>query len=422
MKDILLGLREKEGDFIEQALEVGKNVEVGQTEWMKHTGYASEETYKKVMAKSGQMMYHFHLCSENHEAFTKQVKELEEKLEEKKLHLDRFGVSIDYSMSLPKEMRKDHKAGNALYFAEQKDWDLLGQSPLMQPHLGDNMIGSPACDETVLSALRAGVTTMGNISQFFGWDYPEFTDVEARTKSTLKAIAYMAANRDRGTLIHSNLDDGYGDKAPDLGTLIGCALLEKYIVETLMGAKIVHSFGDMFHSPMKRLVFTSALKQIHGDDIMGSMIFANKLGRNAKNPELNTAHMSEYLLFDMAGQTVYQTGHAITTMGNQGLIPEVTTDEIIRTLEYAKELEAYIPAVTETIDFDKIDREAAIVVKRGKLMFEAVLTYFGSFIDVENPYQMLLAIKKIGMKPLVERFAGKNDLNIITADYNLYSH
>ena len=58
MKDILLGLREKEGDFIEQALEVGKNVEVGQTEWMKHTGYASEETYKKVMAKSGQMMYH----------------------------------------------------------------------------------------------------------------------------------------------------------------------------------------------------------------------------------------------------------------------------------------------------------------------------------------------------------------------------
>ena len=35
---------------------------------------------------------------------------------------------------------------------------------------------------------------------------------------------------------------------------------------------------------------------------------------------------------------------------------------------------------------------------------------------------MLLAIKKIGMKPLVERFAGKNDLNIITADYNLYSH
>lgn len=61
------------------------------------------------------------------------------------VHLDRFGISIDPAMALPREIRDKNRKGGALFFQTQADWDMLGISPIMQPHLGDNMIGSPAC-------------------------------------------------------------------------------------------------------------------------------------------------------------------------------------------------------------------------------------------------------------------------------------
>ena len=342
-------------------------------------------------------------------------------LPEHGVHLDRFGISIDPAMALPREIRVKNRKGGALFFQTQADWDMLGISPIMQPHLGDNMIGSPACYETAACALQAGVTTMGNVSQFFGYEYPEFTDVDARVRSTLQAMALMAETRDKGALIHSNLDDGYGDMAPDMGLLLGCAKLEKYLVEDLMGAKIAHSYGDMFFSPMKRLIMLSALKQLHGKDIVGSMVFTNKLGRNHKDISLNVPHLSMSLIYDMAGQYVYQTGHAVTTMANQGLTTDTTVEDVVKTLEYAKELEAYLPAVVDTIDFDKIDREAAKVCKRGEMFFEATLEALSQVIDVRNPYALLSALKRVGIKNLTAAF-GKDDSDVIVTDYNLFSH
>ncbi|MEG1389019.1 MAG: hypothetical protein RSD07_01540 [Angelakisella sp.] len=403
--------------FLADASKIGKELKVGKTQFIKASGIKSEKNYKQIMTKKGQLMYHYHLCCEDNEVFKEQMQKFQQLLTEKDLHLDRFGVSIDYSMALPQEIREANRKGGALYFQNQQDWDMLGMSPVMQPHLGDNMIGSPASFWTVQNALKAGVTTIGNMSQFFGWDYPEYTDVVARTKSTAQAIAIMAEHVADGALIHSNLDDGYGDKASDMGLLIGCALIEKYIVETLMGAKIAHSFGDMFYSPMKRLVFLSALKKIHPEQITGSMIFANKLGRNHTDIKLNVAHMSTYLLYDMAGQHVYQTGHAITTLANQGLTTDTTVEEVVRTLEYARELEGYLPHVVETIDFAKIDRTAEQVVQRGKLFFEATLEYLSNFIDITNPYAMLLAVKTVGMGQLTANFAQKDCTNLIVTDY-----
>lgn len=421
LKTQLKNLREADAGFIAETRDFAKTIKVGQTAFVAASDFHSELGYKRAMAKKGRLMYHYHLCCENNEIFRRQVGQFEELLTKKNLHLDRFGISIDPAMALPRGIREANRKGGALYFETQADWDMLGMSALMQPHLGDNMIGSPACYETVTGALQAGVTTMGNMSQFFGYEYPEFTDTDARAKATLQALALMAEKRENGTLVHSNLDDGYGEVAPDLGLLIGCAKLEKYLVEDLMGAKIAHSYGDMFFSPMKRLVFLSALKKIHGDEIVGSMVFTNKLGRNHENISLNDVHLSMSLIYDMVGQYVYQTGHAVTTMANQGLTTDTTVEEVIHTLEMAKEAEMYLPAVAETIDFDKIDAQADAIVARGELFFENVLEALAEHIDVTNPYALLCALKRVGMKNLTAAF-GKDSPHVIETDYTLYSH
>lgn len=108
-------------------------------------------------------------------------------------------------------------------------------------------------------------------------------------------------------------------------------------------------------------------------------------------------------------------------MANQGLTTDTTVEDVVKTLEYAKELEAYLPAVVDTIDFDKIDREAAKVCKRGEMFFEATLEALSQVIDVRNPYALLSALKRVGIKNLTAAF-GKDDSDVIVTDYNLFSH
>ena len=388
-------------EYIKEARENAKTIKIPPSAWCKAHGYASEKAYKEAMAKEGKLMYHTHFCFPDNQTMKQDMKALEEMLDKQDLTLDRYGMSLDPSMALPKELRDEEGLHNGLYFRSLKDWEELSSFSFTQPHLGDNMIGSPASYDSCLHALRSGVTTMGNLSQFFGWDYPEYTDVAARTRSTVMAMAAMAEHVDDGALIHSNLDDGYGASCDNMEELIGMALLEQYIVEELLGAKVAHSYGDLFPSPYERLVFLSALKQIHGEEVFGSMVFTNKVGRAKEDISLNDAHLCTCLLYDMAGQLHYKTGHAVTVMADRGLDDQVTMEEIVRKLALAKQLESYLPEVLKSLDFHKIDEEAARIVAGGEERKKRMLETLSQYIDEKDPYQMLLAVKILGVKALI---------------------
>ena len=416
-------LRQIDSDsgWIQEAKIESSEFKTGKSKWVNESGFKNESVYKNTCAAAGQIMYHVHFCFKDWHQFDQQTAELEKQLAERNLKLDRFGVSIDASMALPKELRNDHGNHSALYFSDQSDWDRLASVSCSQVHLGDNMIGSPASFDSCVHALKAGITTMGNISQYFGWDYPEFPDNCSRTKETVKAILCMGVHKSEGALIHSNLDDGYGESTENIHELLGMALIEKYIVEDLCGAHLAPSFGDDFHSPYKRLLMLSALKQIYGDDLTGSMLFTNKLGRNHSDSSLNDVHLFDSLLFDMAGQVHYRTGHAVTVMADTGLHEKVTVEEIVRKLALAKEEEKYIGDVIKLINFEKIDEAAAIQKENGKHFATAVLDTLSSYVDIKNPYSLMLAIKTIGVKELVQQFSDPN-VEKIPTDYHHFEH
>ena len=406
--------------FIDEAKKEANKIEVGKSAWATKTGFSNETVYKKMNASRGKIMYHTHFCFKDWKQFDEDTKILQKSLNDNNLTLDRFGVSIDSSMALPEEMRSSTENHSALFFENEEDWKHLSSVDFSQVHLGDNMIGSPSSYDSCINALKAGVTTMGNISQFFGWDYEQFPNVEERTKYTIKAIAVMAAHKKDGALIHSNLDDGYGQATSKISELLGMAILEKYIVCDLLGATLAPSFGDDFHSPYKRLIMLSALSQLYDGDLVGSMLFENKLGRNKYNLKLNDSHLSECLLFDMAGQVHYKTGHAVTVMANEGLTEKVKPEEIVEKLAMAKELESYVPEILKVIDFEKIDKIAYRELRKGKHFSEAVLNAFSSYIDISNPYAVMLAIKKVGVKNLIDSFAYDNDA--IETDFAHFEH
>ena len=77
---------------------------------------------------------------------------------------------------------------------ESDDWIRVVEAAPVQPHLGDNMIGTPNGFTTTLGALAVGATTIGNLGQYFGFEWPGITDVEL-TEATVRALGAMAGVR-----------------------------------------------------------------------------------------------------------------------------------------------------------------------------------------------------------------------------------
>ena len=77
-----------------------------------------------------------------------------------------------------------------------------------------------------------------DLSQFFAHEVPMWTDKASTTVETVKAISIMGAMKNKGTLVHSYLEDGFPALFRDCATVAGWAFLERYIVETLLNAKL----------------------------------------------------------------------------------------------------------------------------------------------------------------------------------------
>ena len=58
---------------------------------------------------------------------------------------------------------------------------------------------------------------------------------------------------------------------------------------------------------------------------------------------------------------------------------------------------------------------------RGRKLRDNILSYLSNYIDIMEPYSVMLAIKKAGVKGLVEELSDKMEESLPT-DYDLYSH
>ncbi|MHB2268228.1 hypothetical protein [Aliihoeflea sp. PC F10.4] len=56
------------------------------------------------------------------------------------------------------------------------------------PYFGDFMLGLPGAVENTRAALAAGVTTIGNLGQYFTFRLPDWDDDVATTEATVTAL------------------------------------------------------------------------------------------------------------------------------------------------------------------------------------------------------------------------------------------
>jgi methylmalonyl-CoA mutase cobalamin-binding subunit len=374
---------------------------LGSCLFLSERGVGSEAEWKLRCAAEGGIMQHAHIGFRDVDRTIEAIRTVHSMCAETGVTVDRFGITLDWSMGYPEALRAKASRGTGIVLSGPEDFARITNAAPAAAHFGDFMLGLPGAVENARAAIAAGATAVGNLGQYFTFRLPYWDDDVATTEATVTALGLIAA-QEQTILVHSNLDDGFAGLFVDMACALGMVVIEKYIVEDLIGARLSHCYGHHFSDPLSRAAFHSALVQV--SDTPGTMIFGNTVAYQS-TPAGNYASLSSYLLADILALGRWPSGHAINPVPvteNQR-IPDI--DEIIDAQTFAHRLVSHAPYYTPVIDWAKIESAGGILVESGRRFAASVLTGLADRgVDTGDPAALMLAIRRMGPKRMEELF------------------
>ena len=383
---------------------IAGSIKIGRTAFMDKMGVDSEREYKEQCIRDNQIMFHAHIGMNSWDNTAEALSFLYNAVEDSETIVDRAGICLDRRMGLPQGYRDNIPAETGPMLETDREWMQVGKIVPIQPHLGDFMIGFPASTENTVQALKAGVTTIGNLSQYFAHEVPMWTDQITTTVETVKAITILGTLREKGTLMHSYLEDGFGALFCDCATVAGWAYLERYIVESLLGAKLAHCIGGLTTDPVKRAGWVFALHEIHEHDCIGSMFYGDTLsfGRDFTT---NRGLVAEYLMWDITAQLECPTGHALLPLPVTEALRVPSPEEIAEAQIYGRRVEDAARRLYPHMNFEAAYNFSEKILTAGKSVFENALDGLREAgADVADPIQLLYVLKILGPAKFEEMF------------------
>lgn len=398
---------------IEEGRALAAGLALGRSAFCEELGVTSEAEYKAQCKASGTIMYHAHIGMDSWPDTADALRHIHRVAQAEGYRIDRAGICLDRRMAVPEPLRRGIPAETGPLITSPAEWREIGQVVPIQPHMGDFMIGFPAATANTVHALRAGVTTIGNLSQYFAHEAPGWKDPVTTAVETVRAIAILGARREDGLLLHSYLEDGYAALFFDCATVAGWALLERHIVETLLGARLSHCIGGLTTDPLKRAGWVFALDEIHDHDCLGSMIYGDTISLTRDFPR-NWAVIGEYLLWDILAQLACPTGHAVHPLPITEAIRIPSAEEIAEAQTFGRQVERTARRLHGSVDLGPSRLFARQMVDAGRRVCAAALDGLADAgVDVHNPLQLLYVLKGLGSVAF-ERWFGAGALDEAT--------
>jgi methylmalonyl-CoA mutase cobalamin-binding domain/chain len=323
---------------------------------------------------------------------------------------DRFNLLAERRMGLPKDRRAEapQETGPALW-SDQDWWELAHTVPI-QPEAADNMIGGPGSVENALDALRVGITHIGVLSQY-SWRWPYWDDDVSQTMAVLKAAGLLSAFRSEGVCFDSYLEDGYPGVFHDYANYVGWSILERYISEELIGAAYSCSWGGLTQDPVIKSAVTLALHAVNPDEVPAGFVQGDTIG-NTPDFDSNMAVVSSDVLFMKMVDHRYRLGGAPIAVPVTETERIPSWEEVATVQTISRRLEEYVPLVDPVVDWSQIEAMRDRLVQGGRAFFDAAIKGLAAAgIDVRDPAQLLIVLKRLGSSRCEELFgAGEPDL------------
>lgn len=387
---------------------------LGQSLFMRHHDVPSEAAYKRAAAAEGRMMQHAHIGFRSVSRTVEAMGFLHDRCAQEGVRIDRFGVTLDWTMGYPPDARAGATRGTGIVLESPQDFARITNASPAAAHFGDFMLGLPGALHNTQAAIAAGATAIGNMGQYFTFRLPYWDDDVATTQATVTALGLIAA-QPQEILVHSNLDDGFAGLFEDVTSAMGMVLIEQHIVETLIGARLAFCYGHHFSEPLTRMAFHAAIARVSSTP--GSMIFGNTVSYR-DSPAANYAPLSRYLMADLTALGRQHTGHAINPVPvteNQR-IPDV--DEILDAQLFAARLAELAPGQAAVTDFGTVDKIADRLVSGGRAFARRALEGLAARgVDTQDPAALMLAIRRAGAKRMELLFGAAPDKHRVPADW-----
>ncbi len=312
-------------------------------------------------------------------------------------------------MGLPKDKRAEAPQETGPVMMTEQDWWELAHTVPIQPEAADNTIGGPGSVENALDALQAGITTIGVLSQY-SWRWPYFDDDVTQTMVTLQAAGLLAAFKSEGVVFDSYLEDGYPGVFHDYANYVGWAMVERYISEELIGAAYSPSWGGLTQNPVIKSAVTLALYAANPDRVPLSYVQGDTIG-NTEDFDANMAVLNTDVLFTKMTDMRYRLGAAPIAVPVTETERIPTWQEVATVQTISRRLEDYVPMVEPVVDWGRIEAMRDELARGGRAFFEAAIKGLdGAGIDVRDPAQLLLVLKRLGSTRCEELFgAGEPD-------------
>jgi len=378
-----------------------QSIKLGTNAFLRDKRVASETEYKRRLTSEGRMMQHAHIGFRDVGRTVDAMREVHDTCAATGVRIDRFGITLDWSMGYPAEAREGKPNGTGIILSSPEDFGQITNAVPVATHFGDFMLGFPGSLENARGAIAAGATSLGNLGQYFTFRMPYWPDDISPTEATVQAMG-LIVEQEAEILIHSNLDDGFAGMFVDTACGLGMAIVEKYIIETLIGGKLAHCFGNHFSDPVTRMAFHGALTRVN--DTPGTMIYGNTVSYQSKG-EVNYASLATYLLPDILSLRRWKSGHAINPVPvtENERIPD--TDEIIAAQQFAARLTELAEPYERLTNWDEVDALSDRLVEGGQAFADNMLSGLADWgVDCQDPAALMLAVRRMGARRLEDTF------------------
>lgn len=383
--------------LLEEGRKIGEEIPSGTNKFLRKHNVTNEMEYRKKMTAEGKVMWRAVMGLPTVEMQEDSLRKLYEYGQKAGIRIDIVNQIPNILSGTPEECRDGSLDFTSFALTKPDDYIKLSEAVPIQSCFPDFHLISPCAVETTVNSIKVGANYVGVFSQFI-WDYPNYFNTEQHMSEIIKALGIMAAKSDDMFIVDTYLDDGIPGYFMDYSSYIGYALLEKYIVSDLCGARYVASYGQLWNDTKVKMGALLALSDLlKTEDQPGvGYTYGNSINHWKENIVGNYGITAAEYLMQILVERKYKTGAAIQTIPITEQISVPTVEAVEDILAVCSRLEERAYEWDAVMDFTEIEKCRDALKERGIMFFNNILEGFKEAgIDIRNPLQILWTLKKI---------------------------
>ncbi len=377
--------------------ERGERIEVTPSAFSVARGVRSEAQLKAKRAKAGELTWSMIMGRATVDEQVDDLRYLHKRGSESGFVIDRGMVIPDWTSGLPPELRADAPKGTSFLLSGEGDHKRIAQAAPISPAFCDWHIGSPYCVENTAAAIAVGASSHGVLAQFT-WDLPLVKDDVAGIVENVTAIGMVAARRDEWLFVDSYMDDGMPNRFVDNASLVGYAMLEKYVVDDLCGARYATGFGGLISDIPTKVGVWLALHEVLKAEHPGvSYLYGNTISPSETETEQNYGVIGPEMAVFAAVETRMRTGVSLLPTPITEKVEVPPPQAIFEARMVAGKAAERGAELGRLLDWPAIERLRDTLVQHGREFFaNAIELLKVNGVNVGDPLQVLLALRRIG--------------------------